>query len=170
MRGSSLANRPPSRRGLTPNAAMVDTLRAKGGSPAVARSHIRRAKVGGPDRDRTGDLMNAIHARSQLRYWPTCGKKLTLNNNAGLLAFAVKEARHHLGQVLAPQWPHMAPVRHFCSVNSMPFDVDQPRRARRVVQSAQPVATASARQTCRICTASSDPINEIRRARSTVWM
>ena len=28
-------------------------------------------KVGGPDRDRTGDLMNAIHARSQLRYWPT---------------------------------------------------------------------------------------------------
>src|SRR5437773_3400562 len=27
--------------------------------------------VGGPDRDRTGDLMNAIHARSQLRYWPT---------------------------------------------------------------------------------------------------
>jgi hypothetical protein len=30
-----------------------------------------RAKDGGPDRDRTGDLMNAIHARSQLRYWPT---------------------------------------------------------------------------------------------------
>src|SRR5829696_3113567 len=28
-------------------------------------------KDGGPDRDRTGDLMNAIHARSQLRYWPT---------------------------------------------------------------------------------------------------
>ena len=27
---------------------------------------------GGPDRDRTGDLVNAIHARSQLRYWPTC--------------------------------------------------------------------------------------------------
>ncbi len=30
-------------------------------------------KGGGPDRDRTGDLMNAIHARSQLRYWPTRG-------------------------------------------------------------------------------------------------
>jgi hypothetical protein len=30
--------------------------------------------VGGPDRDRTGDLMNAIHARSQLRYWPTLGE------------------------------------------------------------------------------------------------
>jgi hypothetical protein len=27
--------------------------------------------VGGPDRDRTGDLMNAIHARSQLRHRPT---------------------------------------------------------------------------------------------------
>src|SRR5204862_8331272 len=27
--------------------------------------------VGGPDGSRTRDLMNAIHARSQLRYWPT---------------------------------------------------------------------------------------------------
>ena len=35
--------------------ATVDTLRAKGG---------------GPDRDRTGDLLNAIQARSQLRYRP----------------------------------------------------------------------------------------------------
>jgi hypothetical protein len=34
---------------------------------------VWRAKDGGPDRDRTGDLMNAIHARSQLRYWPTFG-------------------------------------------------------------------------------------------------
>src|SRR5262249_41627488 len=34
--------------------------------------------VGGPDRDRTGDLVNAIHARSQLRHWPTlvCGRTL----------------------------------------------------------------------------------------------
>jgi CheY-like chemotaxis protein len=30
-----------------------------------------RAKVGGPDRDRTGDLLNAIQARSQLRYRPS---------------------------------------------------------------------------------------------------
>ena len=30
-----------------------------------------RAKGGGPDRDRTGDLLNAIQARSQLRYRPT---------------------------------------------------------------------------------------------------
>ncbi len=36
-----------------------------------AEARRRRAKDGGPDRDRTGDLMNAIHARSQLRYWPT---------------------------------------------------------------------------------------------------
>ena len=43
-----------------------------GGQPP--RDH-GRAEVGGPDRDRTGDLMNAIHARSQLRYWPTLGKK-----------------------------------------------------------------------------------------------
>ena len=27
-------------------------------------------EVGGPDRDRTGDLLNAIQARSQLRYRP----------------------------------------------------------------------------------------------------
>ena len=32
-----------------------------------------RAGVGGADRDRTGDLVNAIHARSQLRYSPTGG-------------------------------------------------------------------------------------------------
>jgi hypothetical protein len=36
---------------------------------------VWRAKDGGPDRDRTGDLMNAIHARSQLRYWPTFGEE-----------------------------------------------------------------------------------------------
>jgi hypothetical protein len=41
------------------------------------------AKVGGPDRDRTGDLMNAIHARSQLRYWPTLGK----NSNSSMGIF-----------------------------------------------------------------------------------
>src|SRR5205814_6158122 len=32
-----------------------------------------KMKVGGPDGSRTRDLMNAIHARSQLRYWPTLG-------------------------------------------------------------------------------------------------
>src|SRR4051794_25185255 len=38
-------------------------------------SSAKSGKIGGPDRDRTGDLMNAIHARSQLRYWPTLGRK-----------------------------------------------------------------------------------------------
>ena len=36
--------------------------------------------VGGPDRDRTGDLMNAIHARSQLRYRPTLKRSLELES------------------------------------------------------------------------------------------
>ena len=31
-------------------------------------------RFGGPDRDRTGDLLNAIQARSQLRYRPIRGK------------------------------------------------------------------------------------------------
>src|SRR6185436_11904411 len=35
------------------------------------RPLTERSEGSGPDRDRTGDLMNAIHARSQLRYWPT---------------------------------------------------------------------------------------------------
>jgi hypothetical protein len=39
---------------------------------------------GGPDRDRTGDLLNAIQARSQLRYRPI-GEDATLHfNPAGL--------------------------------------------------------------------------------------
>ena len=29
-----------------------------------------RRKIGGPDGGRTRDLVNAIHARSQLRHWP----------------------------------------------------------------------------------------------------
>ena len=33
----------------------------------------REKRIGGPDGSRTRDLMNAIHARSQLRYWPTLG-------------------------------------------------------------------------------------------------
>src|SRR5262245_36654143 len=42
------------------------------GNRSCERSE-RSAKVGGPDGSRTRDLMNAIHARSQLRYWPTFG-------------------------------------------------------------------------------------------------
>src|SRR3954463_8793049 len=46
-----------------------------------AEARRRRAKDGGPDRDRTGDLMNAIHARSQLRYRPTL-ERVNPNGNA----------------------------------------------------------------------------------------
>lgn len=42
-----------------------------GGQPSPDHG---RAKAGGPDGSRTRDLMNAIHARSQLRYWPTFRK------------------------------------------------------------------------------------------------
>ena len=47
---------------------------------AVGGSHRKLhpqvvAGVGGAGRDRTGDLVNAIHARSQLRYSPTGQKK-----------------------------------------------------------------------------------------------
>jgi hypothetical protein len=39
--------------------------------PAERMVQNARAKGYGPDGSRTRDLMNAIHARSQLRYWPT---------------------------------------------------------------------------------------------------
>ena len=38
---------------------------------------IIKRKVGGAGRDRTGDLVNAIHARSQLRYSPIPKKMLS---------------------------------------------------------------------------------------------
>ena len=41
---------------------------------------------GGPGRDRTGDLVNAIHARSQLRHWPRhsilCAPSATIKESA----------------------------------------------------------------------------------------
>ena len=49
--------------------------RESAGLPKLAKV-TSGAKIGGPDRDRTGDLVNAIHARSQLRYWPICGEEL----------------------------------------------------------------------------------------------
>ena len=42
-------------------------------------------RFGGPDRDRTGDLINAIDARSQLRYRPTLERSLTPNPNGSAL-------------------------------------------------------------------------------------
>ena len=52
---------------LNPGQAMVDNLRMDHG-----------AEVGGPDRDRTGDLLNAIQARSQLRHRPTRRERLSI--------------------------------------------------------------------------------------------
>ena len=40
---------------------------------AISAVWNQRLGDGGPDRDRTGDLMNAIHARSQLRHRPISG-------------------------------------------------------------------------------------------------
>ena len=36
----------------------------------ACRAETRRAKAGGAERDRTADLVNAIHALSQLSYGP----------------------------------------------------------------------------------------------------
>ena len=50
----------------------ISTARRRAyGAMAGNLSRDTRAKVGGPDRDRTGDLLNAIQARSQLRYRPS---------------------------------------------------------------------------------------------------
>src|SRR5207247_7512927 len=57
----------------------------------------REKRIGGPDRDRTGDLMNAIHARSQLRYWPTFGE---VTQNCTMDAIA--PARHQPRRCVPP--------------------------------------------------------------------
>ena len=40
------------------------------GEPGCPDSPVYSLRSGGPDRDRTGDLLNAIQARSQLRHGP----------------------------------------------------------------------------------------------------
>ena len=63
--------------------------------------------------------MNAIHARSQLRYWPTFGEeKLTFNNNAVLVSPRLEKSRGHLGQVLPPERLHVTHVGHFLLARS----------------------------------------------------
>jgi hypothetical protein len=67
-RAPSLSSfRPGSSARLRGDAALARILRVA----CRAEARRRRAKDGGPDRDRTGDLLNAIQARSQLRYRPT---------------------------------------------------------------------------------------------------
>src|ERR1051325_2235671 len=46
---------------------------------ALGASHAEE-RVGGPDRDRTGDLLNAIQARSQLRYRPLLSSRTSHRN------------------------------------------------------------------------------------------
>ena len=38
-------------------------------------------EVGGPDRDRTGDLFHAMEARSQLRHRPTCWRVIQFSRS-----------------------------------------------------------------------------------------
>ncbi len=46
----------------------------RGGRPRLSdRGRYSPSVIGGPDGGRTRDLVNAIHARSQLRHWPTLG-------------------------------------------------------------------------------------------------
>ncbi len=50
-------------------------LRGDEPHPRGASAGQEGGRIGGAGRDRTGDLVNAIHARSQLRYSPTEGRK-----------------------------------------------------------------------------------------------
>ena len=47
-------------------------------SDEVAKLFNLDELIGGPDRDRTGDLFHAMEARSQLRHRPTPGKDLSI--------------------------------------------------------------------------------------------
>ena len=50
---------------------------------ACALRQRKQAKVGGPGGNRTRDLMNAIHARSQLRYWPMSEETINCSYGTG---------------------------------------------------------------------------------------
>jgi hypothetical protein len=67
--------------------------------------------VGGPDRDRTGDLLNAIQARSQLRYRPfDCGRtNRNCNGPAnGRSKLSAKHAEIVLGRIDIERHPDLA--------------------------------------------------------------
>src|SRR5688572_33111195 len=80
---------------------MVGNLRQWPANRSSRSGCQARAKVGGPDRDRTGDLVNAIHARSQLRYWPILGGKLTRDRTARPSRSQPAFARQRQGEVRA---------------------------------------------------------------------
>ena len=66
--------------------------------------------IGGPDRDRTGDLFHAMEARSQLRHRPTRRRDATL-----LLSLLLLDSSNHLrasaeGAILACKRATMRPA------------------------------------------------------------
>ena len=48
--------------------------------------------IGGPDRDRTGDLFHAMEARSQLRHRPTLRKDFTYSQGCRALSQSLDES------------------------------------------------------------------------------
>jgi hypothetical protein len=48
--------------------------------------------IGGPDRDRTGDLFHAMEARSQLRHRPTLRKDCSYSQTCGPLSQTLVES------------------------------------------------------------------------------
>ncbi len=85
------------------------------GANAPAFSYLRKSepemKVGGPDGSRTRDLMNAIHARSQLRYWPTLGRNVqftTTERRVSPTDSAVRAERSQTTRSAHTTWRHHA--------------------------------------------------------------
>ncbi len=58
--------------------------RFRSGRPGFRREYV--CALGGPDRDRTGDLFHAMEARSQLRHRPTLRKDIFYSQGCGPLS------------------------------------------------------------------------------------
>ena len=77
-------------------------------SPHCARSgSIRLRRIGGPERDRTADLMLAKHALSQLSYRPKFAKQIW--------SWASVKKCEWLASILAGEWPSCV-LRSFASL------------------------------------------------------
>ncbi len=57
--------------------------------------------LGGPDRDRTGDLFHAMEARSQLRHRPTLRKDISYSQGCGQLSQTSFDSPRHDSRDLA---------------------------------------------------------------------
>lgn len=77
-----------------------------------AEARRSRAKAGGPDRDRTGDLLNAIQARSQLRYRPSTQQPCEYSRDPRNPSKAGTSGRAHrpVRSTRAPAARHRLPV------------------------------------------------------------